>query len=350
MWSGDQAGGEVRDHGQVPSDELPETYGRGVRTPWTSLPAAVQQWVSDQLGGPVIEARDAIGGFAPGTAAVVRTADRSAFCKAAANVPNPTALELYRGERARLAALPQHPSIVKPIAAADLMVDDVTWAVTLFPALPGRVPRHPWTEPQAVRVFDALAELGEVLAASTQAEASRLPGSENLVGFFGHWAAIVADPSDEWASLPWVVTATDRLLEADRLVQAQAAGSVPAHTDLRADNIMLAAESHQVWFVDWAAAQTAATWVDPAILSCDLVASGADRADGGSMDVWRFLRAYPATAAVGDDLLWGMIIALAAALHRLSRRPDPPGLPTIRAWQRLSAEALLRFAARGEPG
>ena len=36
-------------------------------------------------------------------------------------------------------------------------------------------------------------------------------------------------------------------------------------------------------------------------------------------------------------------MVLAATSHRFSRAPDPPGLPTIRAWQAQGADALLEF-------
>jgi hypothetical protein len=131
-------------------------------------------------------------------------------------------------------------------------------------------------------------------------------------------------------------------------VQQDVVGTVPSHCDLRADNILLGAPDRpgaepDVWFVDWAEAATAAPWVDPAILACDLVTSRADRSQGGAMDVVGFLASHPVTAAVDPRLRWGMMVAIAAALHRLSLRPDPPGLPTIRAWQHRCAEDLLSF-------
>jgi hypothetical protein len=68
------------------------------------------------------------------------------------------------------------------------------------------------------------------------------------------------------------------------------------------------------------------------------------------MDVVGFLASHPVTAAVEPRLRWGMMVALAAALHRLSRQPDPPGLPTIRAWQHRCAEDLLSFVRSADLG
>jgi Ser/Thr protein kinase RdoA (MazF antagonist) len=338
----------------VPVD-LPESYARGVRLPYAALPAGVHAWVEEQLGGPVTRVQDRVGGFAPGCAAVVAAAGRAIFCKATGSVPNPISLELYRRERSRFAALPDHPALPKPLASADLTLPDQTWSVTLLPALPGEPPAHPWNEDMAWLVFDRLGDLAATLAASVTDRPSSLPDSENLVAFFGGWTAVAEDPADPWRRDPWVAASLDWLLGAEAGLQQAAVGSVPSHCDLRADNILVGAaeapgtEPH-VWFVDWAEACTAASWVDPAILACDLVTSRADRSQGGSMDVPGFLASHPVTAAVNPGLRRGMMVAMAAALHRLSQRADPPGLPTIRSWQHRCAENLLSFVRSADLG
>ncbi len=307
--------------------------------------------MGEQLGGPVVVAIDRVGGFSPGCAAVVRTADgASAFCKAVGSVPNPLSLLLYQRERDRLARLPDHPALPKPLAGADLQLAGSTWTVTLLPALPGESPAHPWTEPAAWLVFDRLGELQTAFAA---AGPSALAGESSLPAFFGRWPSVLDDPHDPWSSDPWVRVHGDRLHELDAEVQGAVAGSLPAHTDLRADNVLVggagAAPGSEVWFVDWAEAQNAASWVDPAILACDLVMSRADLGQGGTMDVARFLRTHPTTAALDHHLIRSLMLALAGALHRLSRRPAQPGLPTIRDWQARCGEDLLRYGAAVDP-
>lgn len=146
-----------------------------------------------------------------------------------------------------------------------------------------------------------------------------------------------------------------KLLAADALVQRELVGTVPAHTDLRADNVLVGSPDRvggrpQVWFIDWAEARTAAAWVDPALLACDLVVSGADHRHGGSMDVRAFLAAHPTTAGTDPALYRGMMVALAATLHRFALAPAPVGLPTIRQWQRRCADALLGFVEQTDLG
>ncbi|SDT05096.1 hypothetical protein SAMN04488543_2930 [Friedmanniella luteola] len=329
--------------------DLPVTYARGVRVPYRQLPGAVRHWVEEQLGGPVVQVEDRVGGFAPGCAAVVRTAARAGFVKATGSVPNAFALELYRGERARLAALPDHPALPKPLAAADLALPDQTWSVTLLPAVPGEPPAHPWTEPVARLVLDRLGDLQTTLVqAAGSVLTAALPGSDHLTGFLRPWSEVLDDPADPWNDDPWVRARAGDLAAFSTLLGAAVVGEAPVHADLRADNVLVGrpaapGEEPDVWFVDWAAALRAAPWVDPAILACDLVVSRADRGQGGSMDVVDFLASHPVTAAVDPVLRWAMMTGLAVTLHRLSRGGEPPGLPTIRGWQRRCADDLLGF-------
>ncbi|WP_375424201.1 aminoglycoside phosphotransferase family protein [uncultured Friedmanniella sp.] len=325
----------------------PDSYGRGIRLPWAGLPAEVRGWVAGQLGGTVTEVEDRVGGFSPGCAAVVATGRRRGFVKAVSDRPNATSLELYRRERDRFAALPDHPALPKPLAGTDLTVAGVPWTVTLFPALPGQPPAHPWTEQQARLVFDRWGELSRSLVAH---DGAGLPDSSELVGFFDRWPELLGDADDPWSVRPWVRERAERLVAGAERVQREVVGSTPAHTDLRADNVLVGEPvgdaEPPVWFVDWAEARTAAAWVDPALLAADLVVSGADRAQGGQLDVRGFLAEHPTTSGIDPELLGHLLAALAATLHRLSRRPAPPGLPTIRDWQARCAERLLGFLSR----
>ncbi|MBA3528732.1 MAG: hypothetical protein H0T91_05385 [Propionibacteriaceae bacterium] len=137
------------------------------------------------------------------------------------------------------------------------------------------------------------------------------------------------------------------MISAQDLLKPRLAGQTLTHTDLRADNIVMTSE--RVVFVDWAHAQNAASWVDTAILIGDVIASRADLADGGDIDIAGLIRDHPPLRVVPYETVWQLIVALAGALHSLSRRPSPPGLPTIRSWQRLTADVLMSWCQRESP-
>ncbi len=136
----------------------------------------------------------------------------------------------------------------------------------------------------------------------------------------------------------------DLLLALEQDVRGRLPGDTLSHFDLRADNIVITAD--QMWIVDWAHTRNAARWVDPMILVTDIVASGADRADGGEIEVSALLRHHPALSGVPTRLQYGFVAALAAALHVASLRPPAPGLPTIRRWQASTSDAMMGFLRR----
>jgi aminoglycoside phosphotransferase (APT) family kinase protein len=137
------------------------------------------------------------------------------------------------------------------------------------------------------------------------------------------------------------------LVAAEDQTRAELAGNTLSHTDLRADNLVVAGD--RVSFVDWAHAQNAAPWVDATLLMADVVASGADLADGGEIDVVETLRQHPALAAGSFEQSWRLILAAAGALHGFSTQPSPPGLPTLRAWQAATSDTWLHWCQRAAP-
>ena len=194
-----------RDDGPVPAD-VPETYARGVRLPYRSLPGAVQAWVEEQLGGPVVAVEDRVGGFSPGCAAVVGTAERSVFVKAVGSVPNPSSLALYRRERSRLAALPDHPALApgagrgRPRPARPGVGG--TCCCRRCPASRRRT-RGPSRWPGSSSTGWATLQETLVAAAGSPALAA-LPASDDLVRFFRPWSEVLDDPADPWHDDPWV--------------------------------------------------------------------------------------------------------------------------------------------------
>jgi hypothetical protein len=323
----------------------PPTYAAGVRLPYQGLPAAVQEWVESQIGEPVAEVRNASGGFSPGVAAVVASAGgRRLFVKAVGARVNADSLRFYRTEREVGSRLPRIDGVLTPLGGVDLDIDGESFTVIVYPALDGLSPRHPWRGADLARVLDALHHLTERLTPSPWPAA---PTDQRWLEVFSGWQQIAADTDDPWRHDPWAAPRLMSLVAAEAELRTQLSGDTLSHTDLRADNLVLTEE--RVWFVDWAHAQNAARWVDPGFLMADVIASKADREDGGEIDVAAVLRQHRSYVGVPFATLWRLQLSLAGALHVLSRRPSPPGLPTIRRWQGPTAETLLAWCRRESP-
>lgn len=323
----------------------PATYAAGVRRPFRDLPPEVVAWVTAQLGEDVTEARDAQGGFSPGVAAVVRGASGSSmFVKAVGAAVNPDSLPFYRREWEVSARLPRLDGIVLPSAGTELDVAGEQYVVLAFPALDGEPPAHPWRPAPLAEALDALHALSLQLTPSPWRNGGAAP---RLPEFFHSWDQIAADSDDPWRALKWVRGRSQDLVAAEAQLREEVLGDTLSHTDLRADNLVLT--PGRVWFVDWAHAENAARWVDGGLLLADVVASRADGGDGGEVDVRAVFASHPLFAGVRFEALWRLVVSLAGALHTFSRRPSPPGLPTIRPWQHNTAETILAWAAREAP-
>src|SRR5690349_10831175 len=127
----------------------------GVRIRWSDLPSSVRHAVEEILGGPVVEAVPQAGGFSPGTADRVRTADgRRAFVKAVSAALNKDSPGLHRQEARVTAALPTSAPTPRLLG----MHDDGDWVALVLNDVEGR---HPdWRDPADVKAArDALGDL-----------------------------------------------------------------------------------------------------------------------------------------------------------------------------------------------
>src|SRR3954463_12133596 len=132
----------------------------GVRIRWTDVPPHVRRGVEDILGSPVIEARSQAGGFSPGTADRVRTADgRRAFVKAVTPAVNERSAVLARQEMRITAALPDHAPTPRLLDG----FDDGEWVVLVLEDVEGAPPRTPWVRGELDAAVTGLRELAAAL-------------------------------------------------------------------------------------------------------------------------------------------------------------------------------------------
>jgi len=303
----------------------------GVRIGWSDLPSHVRREVEAVLGGPVVDAVSQAGGFSPGSADRVCTAGgRRAFVKAISAAANPRSPELHRQEARVAAALPS----TAPTPTLLGSYDDGEWVALVYEDIEGRHPVTPWLPDEPRRVQAALTELASVLTPSPLPTAA-----EALADDFAGWRRIAAEPPTDLD--PWVAEHLHDLVAlADRGLSALV-GDALVHTDIRADNILLGADG-RVTVVDWPWACRGPAWLDQLLLLVNV------RLYGGH-DTPALLDRYAAGAGVCRADLTAALAGLAGYFTDGARRPAPPGLPTLRAFQRAQSDAVLSWLRDAPP-
>lgn len=302
----------------------------GVRTPWEALPGVVRDAVAELLGAPVVRAVTQGGGFSPGVAARVVTAGhRRAFVKAVSARTNPVSPSFHREEARNAAALPRHVPAPRLLGT----YDDGTWVVLVFEDVDGRQPRVPWREDELALVLDAVSDLSRALTPAPVHDAP--PVAEHLAEDFGSWQRLLDEGDDGDGLDPWTAAHLPELAALAAPWARFASGDTLAHADLRADNMLITAQGRVV-FVDWPHAVRAAPWFDL------LVMLPCVHAQGGPDPETVFSR-HPLGRAADPDGVTATLAALAGYFVSHARQPPPPGLPTLRAFQRAQGEAALRW-------
>lgn len=302
---------------------------QGRRLSWTELPDHLRARVEDLLGSPVLAATTQPGGFSPGIAARLRLADGTrAFVKAVGDI-NADARRLHRAEARLAAALPPNAPAPRLLG----VVDSDGWVILAFDDVDGRLPVQPWREDELARVLAAIADLSGAL---TPAPIDAPPAATRYDALGRGWrrlADAAASGADELAGAdPWVRANLAELADLERGWDHAVDGTTLAHGDVRADNILLTED--RVMFVDWPWACLAPPWFD-------LVAMLPNVAMNGGPPPEDIVAAHPAAATADPAAITTVIAALAGTWTYLGRQPDPPGLPTVRAFQRAHAAVAL---------
>ncbi|MFI7127672.1 aminoglycoside phosphotransferase family protein [Nonomuraea sp. NPDC050153] len=294
----------------------------GVRVPWESVHPQVRAAVEDFLGARVAEAVTQPGGFSPAAAVRLRAANgRRAFVKAVGPEPNADSVRIYRAELEIAAALPE--SVPAPRLLTGFELDG--WVALVFEDIEGEHPETPWRPDQLDRVLDAVRRMS---AALTPAPIAAPPIAEALESSFRGWRDLLEEDTDGLD--PWALRHLGELAELESGWAAAAAGDTLLHRDLRADNVLLSGD--RVYVVDWPWACVGAPWFD---LVGMLPSVGMQ---GGPMPHELFTDPDPAVTAV--------VAGLAGYFVRHGRLPDPPGLPTVRAFQRAQGVVALDWLKR----
>jgi len=298
---------------------------QGERLPWERLPGEIRAAIEQRLGAPVASAATRPGGFSPGLAATLELEDgRRVFAKAVGPEPNPDSAEFHRREAAIAAALPPET----PAPRLFFSVEHDGWVALVFEDVEGDEPHLPWRAEELTRVLDALTDLFRAL---TPAPIAAPPVVEAIDELFHGWRSL-EHPVDEWAAA--------HLEELRALEAAWAAGAIGEtllHGDVRADNILVTPE--RVVFVDWPHACVGAAWVDLALFLPSVAMQGGPHP-------WEIFESHPLGRDVPPERLQPLLAGLAGFFAYRSTLPPPPGLPTLREFQRAQGVEALAWLRR----
>jgi aminoglycoside phosphotransferase (APT) family kinase protein len=305
------------------SDRPPAPPAAGNRVPYQSLPDDLRAEIDDRCGSPVVAAESQPGGFSPGVAARLRFADgRRIFVKAVHPAANTQAPDLHRREAQVVAAMPADTPVPRLCWTIDRGPDG--WVVLAFDDVDGRQPAVPWRTNELDRVMTAVEALAARLTPSPIA-ADWLGEAGDLVRESGRgWSDAAADPATMDRLDPWTRRHVRTLMTLEADVESAARGRTLLHQDLRADNVLLTQDA--VMVVDWPHARMGAPWVDLLWFAPSVAMQG-----GPAPEV--LLRRFPPAAGADPEAIDVVIAAIAGFFTLGSLLPDPPGLPTLRAFQ-----------------
>ncbi len=296
----------------------------GVRPGWSALPDAARSALVRWLGSLVEAAESQPGGFTPGIAARIRTADGARyFVKAAGPIPNRDTPGMHRREAQILAAMPAGVAVPRLLWTYDDA--ESGWVLLVFQDIEGRHPHMPWKMDELDRVVDGLANLADALTPSP------LPASlfGSARGAFDRsingWRQLAEGPPSDLDRLDqWSSRNLDMLVELESQAPDAVDGDTLLHLDVRADNILLTTE--KVWLFDWASAYVGASWVD-------IVGFAPSIAMQGGPPPEQVVARHPAARSADPASITAAVAAIAGCFTHRALQPPPPGLPTVREFQ-----------------
>ncbi|BCW68638.1 hypothetical protein NicSoilB4_34010 [Arthrobacter sp. NicSoilB4] len=304
----------------------PATPERRPRIGWADLPDSVRSAVEDMVGSPVIAAHTQPGGYSPGSADRVVTAKGTRFfVKAVTGSLNSESPQLHRREARIMNLLPAGLPIPQLVGTHD----DGEWVALVFSDVDGRHPQL--SGPDLHAVLDAV---DAISARPLQPEALEILPSltDEVRGIFEGWARLRNDPHpglDPWAAGHHALLESLSAAAADNV-----GGDRLAHVDLRADNVLIDGGGRAV-IVDWPWAAHGASWFDALTLLVDA------RVNDPACDTEAALREHLVFTSAAPEQVDSVLAALAGYFLDNARRPSPPGLPTLRAFQQAEGAACL---------
>ncbi len=304
----------------------------GTRIGWLDVPERVRGEIERRVGSAVVGVEPQRGGFSPGLAVILRFADGSTlFIKGAGPEVNPDTPTIYRREAMIAPLLPESAPVPRIRWVHD--EGDTGWIVLAFEVVVGRQPAIPWKAEELDVVVDGLCSLAQALTPSP------IP------------ADVVGRTDEEWGlhqikKWPrvrdgfrhriddWTCRHLDRLVELEASSPTACTGETLLQVDMRADNMILTDSG--VVIVDWPQATVGAAWIDAAAMAPSVALQGGPPPED-------FLRRFPDARLAKPDSINAFIAMMAGYFTFQGLQPDPPGLPTVRAFQRAQGDVAREW-------
>jgi aminoglycoside phosphotransferase (APT) family kinase protein len=300
---------------------------RDHRLRWRELPEHVRADIEGALGSAVVDAESRRGGYGPSLASVCVLADgRRVFVKAVSPAQNPDSPRMIRREAEINRCLPAGA----PAPALLHELDDGEWIALVFDHVDGRLPVMPWDPHELQRVMAATVELGGLVPRAPLGTVADYYGS-----VFVGWRTLEAEQPDAVTD-SWCRERLAELAAAEARWEDATAGDRLLHGDVRSDNVLLTPDGRVV-FVDWTSTCTGAAWFDDLAMLPAVELEG-----GGSPEHVMELVGL----AVDADRIIPLVAAMAGYFAERGRLRDPPGLPTVRAFQRAQGEVTTAWLRR----
>jgi hypothetical protein len=200
----------------------------------------------------------------------------------------------------------------------------------VFDHVEGRLPLTPWDPHELRRVMAATVELGGLVPCAPLGTVADYYGS-----VFVGWRTLEAEQPDAVTD-SWCRERLAELAAAEARWEDATAGDRLLHGDVRSDNVLLTPDGRVV-FVDWTSTCTGAGWFDALAMLPAVELEG-----GGSPEHVMELVGLEVDA----DRIIPLVAAMAGYFAERGRLPDPPGLPTVRAFQRAQGEVTTAWLRR----
>jgi len=253
--------------------------------------------------------------------------------KATSSHLNEDSAAIHRAEARALGVLPTNLPIARLLGA----VESGSWIALVLSDVEGRHPTIPWLREELTTTLDTLHSLASTpLPADAADHLPQLPDAVHHL--FQGWHRLTPDadlplPPDlaEWcrARLPELRALAE---ESRHLLQ----GHHLVHQDVRADNLLIT-EDGTVTIIDWPWAAVGAGWFDALTLLINV------RLYDPTFDADAILATHPVFAGVPNTAMDAVLAGMAGFFVEAATQPPPPGLPTLRSFQRDQGDVTLAW-------